>query len=62
MRNVERPQPFGVGIHFVEFIPQIGLHPAEFSLQVLNQLIIDLGFLAVGIRDDIRRRGHVSVA
>jgi hypothetical protein len=25
-RNIERPQPFGVGIHLVEFILQIGLH------------------------------------
>jgi hypothetical protein len=62
VRNIERPQPFGIGIHFVEFILQIGLHPAKFSPQVFNQLIIDLGFLAVDIRNDIRRRGHVSVA
>lgn len=50
MRAIERPQPFGVGIHLVEFILQIGLHPAEFSPHQLNQLI-DLGFLAVDIGD-----------
>lgn len=59
-RNIQRPQLFGVRIHLVEFILQLGLHSVEFSGQ-FNQLI-DLRFLAVGIGDDIHRRGHLSVA
>jgi hypothetical protein len=61
LRNIERPQLFGVGIHLVEFILQIGLHLPEFSPHQLNQLI-DIGSLVVGIRDDTHRRGHASVA